>query len=150
MPRNYVRNEVPKRVGFDGLTSCYCKQCGREIWRQTNPQVRTVTKCQICILKEQGVENPEDHVLTQYYLSNDPTRIPTPIDADMSLEGGILLLQPDDPEANEKLPQSGGFFGTVKSLFKTLGFDQKPTEVPVSREVAKKKRTGGLYDDRTK
>jgi hypothetical protein len=81
-------------------------------------------------------------------MSNDPTRIPTPIDADSSLEGGILLLNPEGTD--EKLPQSGGFFGTVQSLFKTIGFNLKPAEEPASKEIAKRKRTGGLYDDRVK
>lgn len=117
-----------------------------------NPTIRTITKCQICILKEQGIENPEDHVLTQYYMSNDPTRIPTPIDADMSMEGGILLLTQDQEQDSEKgiIPQTGGFFGTVSSLFKTIGFNQKKEEVPVSKDIAKRKRTGGLYDERVK
>jgi len=111
-------------------------------------QIRSITKCAICVLKEQGVVNAEDHVLTQYYMSNDPTRIPTPIDADTSLEGGILLLNKDDPEDNTS--QSGGFFGTVRSLFKAAGFMKDQAEVPVSKEVAKRKRTGGLYDERVR
>lgn len=83
-------------------------------------------------------------------MSNDPTKIPTPIDADMSLEGGILLLNPDEKQNNEQgiIPQTGGLFGTVRSLFKVFGFEQKENEVPVSKEIAKKKRTGGLYDER--
>lgn len=148
MPRQFIKNETPRRVNSQGLTSIYCRTCTREIMRVPATQVRTVTKCQICLLKEQGVENPEDYVLNQYYLPNDPTKFPTPIDADMSLEGGILILQPDEEAANEKLPQSGGFFGTVKSLFKTIGFNLTPAEVPVSKDIAKRKRTGGLYDER--
>jgi len=134
----------------DGTTSVYCRQCGREIIRQTRPVIRTVTKCQICILKEQGVENPEDYVLPQYYLSTDPNKLPIPIDADMSLEGGILVLNPPGSESTgmEKIPQSGGLFGTVRSLFKVLGFKPQEKEKPVSQKVAKEKRTGGLYDDR--
>jgi hypothetical protein len=152
MARTYVKNEVPTRTDFQGLSGVYCRTCGREIWRQANPQVRTVTKCQICILKEQGVPDAEEHVLTQYYMSNDPTRIPTPIDADMSLEGGILLLNqsPDQDSEKGRIPQTGGLFGTVRSLFKVFGFEQKEAEVPVSKEIAKRKRTGGLYDERIK
>lgn len=111
-----------------------------------NPQFRTVTKCAICLLKEQGVENPEDHVLAQYYLSNDPNKLPIPIDADTSLEGGILLLSKEDEV--DKLPIVGGLFGTVRSLFRAIGFTKPVEEVPVSKDVAKRKRTGGLYDDR--
>jgi hypothetical protein len=104
----------------------------------------------ICILKEQGVPNAEDHVLTQYYMSNDPTRIPTPIDADMSLEGGILLLNQNADQNSEegRIPQTGGLFGTVRSLFKVMGFNIKEKEPPVSKDIAKRKRTGGLYDER--
>ncbi len=153
MPRTYIRNEFPRRTDFQGNTSVYCRQCGREIWRQASPQVRTVTKCAICVLKEQGVVNPEDHVLTQYYMSNDPTRMPTPIDADVSLEGGILLLQREENAKNGIIPQVGGFFGTVMGLFKTIGFLQGKEEETVSKEVATRKRAGresGLYSDRVK
>lgn len=84
-------------------------------------------------------------------MSNDPTRIPTPIDADVSLEGGILLLNPETADdTSQGSPQSGGLFGTVNSLFRTIGFALKPvTEVP-SKVIAKIKRTGGLYDERVK
>ena len=155
MPRTYVRNEQPTRTDFQGNTGVYCRQCGREIWRQANPQIRSVTKCMICVLKEQGVANAEDHVLTQYYMSNDPTKIPTPIDADMSLEGGILLLNQNPEQDSEKgiIPQTGGLFGTVRSLFKTIGFALTSNEEPpASKETAKRKRMGsgesGLYGDR--
>jgi hypothetical protein len=115
-----------------------------------NPTIRSVTKCQICILKEQGVPNAEDYVLSQYYIPNDTTRVPIPVDADLSMEGGILLLNPDTEEGNKNAPMSGGFFGTVRSLFKVFGFNQEQEEIPISKDVAKRKRTGGLYDERVK
>lgn len=92
----------------------------------------------------------EDFVLTQYYLSNDPNKIPTPIDADLSQESGILILNPETAEEGKQFkPSVGGLFGTVKSMFKVLGFAQKEEEPPQSREVAKKKRAkDGLYSDR--
>ena len=100
------------------------------------------------MLKEQGIENPEDYVLTQYYMSNDPTKLPTPIDADTSLEGGILVLNPEESGTDGDIPQVGGLFGTIKSMFRVIGFQKKVEEVPVSKDVAKRKRSGGLYDTR--
>lgn len=144
--RSFIKYEQPRKTQSDGGAGIYCRQCGREITRQVNPQIRSVSKCAICVLKEQGVKNPEDHVLTQYYLSNDPNKLPVPIDADTSLEGGILLLSKDD--IVDKLPMTGGLVGTVRSLFKALGFQKAPEEEVQSKEVATKKRTGGLYDDR--
>ena len=96
-------------------------------------------------MKEQGIENPEDYVLTQYYMSNDPNKIPVPIDVDESQDAGILVLNPDEAE---KPFQSGGAYGTVRSVFKALGFMKNKKEVAVSKDVSKRKRTGGLYDDR--
>ena len=149
--RDYTRHENGGFVRPDGLRSIFCRSCGREIQRAVNPQIRSVSKCAICVLKDQGVEHPEEHVLQQYYLSNDPTKMPTPIDGDMSQEGGILVLYPDvekkDLQGNPI--QTGGLVGTVRSLFRALGFAKQPSEVPVSAETAKKKRAGeGLYGNR--
>lgn len=117
--------------------------------RAVNPLIKTISKCKICEMKEQGIENPEDFVLAQYYLSNDPNKLPTPIDTDVSNEGGILIMYPDEePKNGEPVPYVGGLFGTLKSFFRVRGFEQKKEEVTVSRDVAKRKRTGGLYDDR--
>ena len=151
MARTFVKYEAPRITTQDGLTSIYCRQCGREIQRAIRPTIRTVTKCAICVAKEQGIENPEDHILAQYYLSNDPNKLPTPIDADMSAEGGILLLQPnaEQLDSNGNPLQSGGLVGTVKSLFRVLGFAKSEEPEPASRERAVSKRKGGgLWDDR--
>lgn len=142
--RSYIHNEAPRQRDSQGRTGIYCQTCGRLITLVVNAQMHSVKKCAICVLKEQGVENPEEHVLNQYHLSNDPTKLPVPVDADMSLEAGILVLNPD--EKAETASQVGGLFGTVRSLFKVLGFTQEEKEVPVSKEVAVKKRRRGLYD----
>jgi hypothetical protein len=106
--------------------------------------------CQICILKEQGIENPEEHVLTSYQLSSDMNRIPIPLD-DQGLEQGILMLYPEEmTEQQGMLPQSGGVVGTVKAIFRAFGFTKPKEEIiaeePISKAVAKSKRGGGLYE----
>lgn len=106
-------------------------------------------------MKKQGVKNPEEHVLTQYYMPSGD-RPPIPIDADDYEMQGMLILNPEEGEALDKtgrLPLAGGVIGTVKSLFRTLGFvfsDGKPVDKveepePESRAIAKTKRRGGLY-----
>jgi len=123
--------------------------------RQQHATIRSVTKCAICIAKEQGVENPEDYVLTQYAMP-DPTKPPVPIEMDDSLYGGVLMLYPESvQEQTGIIPLAGGVVGTVKSIFRTLGFgkgDESPV-VPspetgdgtVSQELARSKRGTGLY-----
>lgn len=148
-PRSFIHHEVPKRRN-DGAVAIYCRKCGREIGVYARSQIRSVTKCQICMLKEQGVLNPEDHVLPQYVLSSDPNRIPVPLDIDH--DGGILLLYPEEKYENEgRLPQSGGVVGTVKSIFRAFGFGKPPEEKevevnpPQSLVTARSKRGSGLY-----
>lgn len=123
--------------------------------RAVRPIILSVNSCAICELKEKGVTLPEgktaeDFVLTQYYLSNDPNKIPTPIDADLSQESGILLLNPETAtEGKQFKPSVGGLFGTARSVFKALGFLPKDEPEPQSKEVSTKKRSSdGLYSDR--
>lgn len=106
-------------------------------------------------MKARGVELPEgataeDFVLNNYYLSNDPNKIPTPIDADLSQESGILILNPETAEEGKQFkPSVGGLWGTVRSVFKALGFAPADEPVPQSKEVAKNRRDkDGLYADR--
>lgn len=110
--------------------------------------------CAICILKEQGVLNPEDYVLPQYAIP-DPTKPPVPIDMSDELAAGILLLYPEAQlEEEGVVPFSGGVVGTVKSIFRALGFKgkQPPSvgepqveENPPSKEIAMAKKGTGLY-----
>lgn len=101
-------------------------------------------------MKEQGIENPEDHVLTQYVLSSDVNRLPMPLDDD-GFEQGILMLYPEDKlEQTGVIPQSGGVVGTVKAIFRAFGFakpqEQVEAERPPSKAVANSKvRRGSLY-----
>jgi hypothetical protein len=113
-----------------------------------NPIIRSVTACQICIMKEQGIENPEDHVLTSYQLTSGVDGLPIPMDADISQEGGVLVLYPESDPRQKKLPMVGGLFGSVRSLFKVLGFDMPEKEPPPSQEVAERKGHTGLYGER--
>ena len=146
--RMFIRHQQPKPANYDGTTSVYCRQCGREVIRQARALIRTVTKCQICIMKEQGIENPEDHVLAQYQLSQDANRIPVPLDLDDAMSSGVLILYPEARlEQDGVIPQSGGVVGTVKSIFKVLGLIKPEDPVPVkSKETAVQKRKRGLYE----
>jgi len=110
--------------------------------------IRSITKCQICIMKEQGIENPEEHVLAQYQLSTDANHLPVPLDMDDAMSSGVLILYPEARlEQDGIVPQSGGVVGTVRSIFKVLGLIKPVEEEPViSKEVAKVKRKRGLYE----
>jgi len=148
-PLSYLRHEVRKNRP-DGGRAIYCRSCGREIAVYARSQITSVEKCAICVLKEQGVLNPEDHVLPQYTISSDQNRLPVP--RDVEIEAGMLLLYPEEAEANlDPMRQSGGVVGTVKTLFRAFGFG-KPQDIqeaeknpPVSKQVAKSKRGSGLY-----
>jgi hypothetical protein len=115
--------------------------------RAVHPTIRTVTKCAICWAKEQGIENPEDHVLAQYRLP-DPMSPPVPIDVDQDIAQGVLMLYPEASLAEDgRVPSSGGVIGTVKSIFRALGFAQpKDVEPEPSKTIAVGKRRKGLYD----
>src|ERR1035437_5509859 len=105
--REYIHHEQPRKE-FQGLVGIYCRRCGRELIRCANSSVRSVTMCQVCILKEQGIEHPEDFVLNQYKLSEDMNRIPVPVNDD-GLEQGILMLYPEEfAEQGQQLLPSGG------------------------------------------
>jgi hypothetical protein len=141
--RFWVRHEQGRTRNPDGTTSVFCKQCGREIMRMTHPVIRSVSKCQLCILKEQGVVNAEDYVLPQYLIP-DASKPPVPIDIDDSIAGGVLLLYPEERMMKgELVPQTGGVIGTIKSVFRTLGFPRllPKTQAP-SKVMASEKRTG--------
>jgi hypothetical protein len=102
-------------------------------------------------MKEQGVENPEDYVLTAYRLSDDINKIPVPLDTEDGFEQGLLMLYPEEAPADGETPAAGGVFGTVKSIFRAMGFTKTKEEViaeePISRSIAKVKRGKGLYGD---
>jgi hypothetical protein len=159
IPKYFIRHEQPRAINPDGTYSIYCQTCGREIMRAVHPQIRSIKKCAICVLKAQGVENPEDVVLAQYALP-DPTKPPIPLDYDVAAQSGVLLLYPDAVLEEQGLvtAQSGGVVGTVKSIFKALSlFGSKPPqeikeeeEEPLrSTELAREKRGTGLYGPRS-
>jgi len=143
--RFWIKHEVRKR-NPDGTTSIYCRRCGREIMRAIHPTIMSVTKCQLCVLKEQGIINAEDYVLAQYKFPG-PDKPPVPIDADDSIAGGVLLLYPEEKmEQGAFIPPVGGIIGTVKQMFRTLGFAlAKPAEPPKSKQIATETGRTGLF-----
>lgn len=141
MPNRYFVKHLLRRKNPDGLTSIYCQKCGREIMRAVHPTIGSVNKCAICVMKAEGVENPEDHVLAQYRMS--PTGFPMPLDYDDSTAGGVLLLNPDEvvPEG-EQIPLLG-VMGTVRAAFRAFGFGvQRPVTPAKSVQLATEKRSG--------
>lgn len=113
--------------------------------------IRSITKCAICVAKENGVLNPEEHILHRYNIGTGINGLPTPIEDD-GLETGILMLYPEDVlEETGVLPQTGGVFGTVRAMFRAFGFartkEETVAEEPMSRSIAKGKRGKGLYGD---
>jgi len=139
--RFWVRNEVRRR-NPDNTVSIYCATCGREIMRAAQSQIGSVNKCALCVLKAQGVVNAEDYILPQYKIPS--TGFPIPLDYDDSLAAGILMLNPEEKlDPNQPIPQVGGIVGTVRSVFRVIGFAiSKPVEVIKSVQLASEKRTG--------
>ena len=139
----FTRHEVPCR-SFDGMTSVYCQSCGREICRRNNTQIRSVVKCAICVLKAEGVENPEDRVLPQY-LMFDPMKPPIPIDAEG--DGAIVNLFPEEKVEFGRIPSSGGIAGTAKALYRALGFGKpKPVHPPSQKTATKRRKDSSLFE----
>lgn len=156
-PRTYVHHEAPRAFNPDKTQGIYCRNCGREVIRVGQSPIRSVMKCQICILKDQGVENPEDYVLPQYVLSSDHNRIPVPLNAgEDDLQAGVLMLYPEMAlEETGQVPQSGGFIGTVRTMFRAFGFnkpvskkqaEKEQMEVTPSLSVARSKRRKGVFE----
>lgn len=86
----------------------------------------------------------ERYVLPQYIVT-DPTKPPVPAGA----EGPdiVVNLFPEEDE-NFALPRtSGGVMGTVKALYRALGFGSTPAAEPEpqSRKTALIRRKGSLY-----
>ena len=136
---DFIQHEMPRR-NYNGQTSIYCRQCGREIARTVDSRIRSVSKCAICVLKEQGVMDAEQHVLTQY-VQLDPTKPPIPRDAEG--EDSIFILYPE--EKDNRVRSSGGIIGTAKAVYRALGFGKEPDgEVPESRKTAVRRRRGSL------
>lgn len=134
----FHRHEVPRRA-LDGMTGVYCQKCGREICRRNNSQFRSIAKCAICVLAEEGIFDAESKVLPQYIMF-DPTKPPVPINAEN--DDVIVNLFPEEQTMfGGKLPSAGGIAGTAKSIFRAMGFG-KPKPVPVeSQKVARKRRS---------
>lgn len=161
IPRYFIRHEQPKASNnVDGSYSIYCQTCGREIMKAIHPTIRSVKACRICMMKAEGIPNPEDAVLAQY-AQIDPTKPPIPLDYDVAEQSGVLLLYPDAELEDNGIvtAQSGGVVGTVKSIFKVLSlFSLKPPKIQTgeveeedilrSTEIARSKRGTGLYGPR--
>jgi len=136
------KHEVPRR-NPNGSVSVYCRQCGREVVRAAQIRIRSIAKCAYCELVEKGITNPEDYVLPQYIMA-DPTKPPIPIGAEQ--EDAIFLMFPEE-KVEGKPTMSGGVVGTAKALFRAFGFgkQEEPAKTE-SRQVAERRRKGGLYD----
>ena len=132
----FQRHGVPRR-NFNGMTGVYCQTCGREICLRNNTQFRSVTKCAICLLQEQGVAEPEKYILPQYYMF-DPTKPPVPIDAES--ESVVVNLFPEEKQDLGRTASSGGVAGTAKALYRAIGFIKQKVAPVVSQVTAIKRR----------
>jgi hypothetical protein len=120
-----------------------------------NSQIRSINKCAVCDLQAAGVTDAEKYVLPQYRMTWDINRGPVPIDAE-GPEVMFDIFPEERPPEGEAPPRVGGIMGTVKSVFRALGFSKEPqvvingkvipTEVPKSRQAAIRKRKSTLYD----
>lgn len=135
---------INRKINPDGTITIHCRNCGRPIMKAAGARIRTVTKCQVCILREQGVLNAEELVKPKY-VTTDPTQPPVPLTA----EDDIYVLYPEEAMNQGKLMPSGGVVGTAKSFFRAIGFalENLASKVPVmSKRVARRQRAGGLYE----
>lgn len=106
-------------------------------------------------MKEEGILNPEDNVLIQYRLNNEMHQLPMAVDIDDVGLNGILCLYPENQlETNGFIAQAGGVVGTVRSVFRAIGFGKPSQEEtraaePPSKQAGRKRRGTGLYGDPT-
>ena len=136
---------IGPRQNADGTRTIYCKNCSRPIMRMVRPTVTSVSKCALCILREQGVEHPEQHVLASYVIT-DPMSPPIPLEQ----EDPVNILYPEEAVAQGKIPASGGVVGTTKAFFRAVvgwfGQEERPQSVPLSKKITRQARSGGLYE----
>lgn len=129
----------------DGTTTIYCRQCSRPITRMARAPIRTVSKCALCIAREQGIKDPEKHIMPQY-LMTDPSQPPIPLTED----DPVYALFPEEAMNQGKTPPSGGVIGTVKAFYRAVvGWWNVPEEEPIpmlSKKITRQKRSGGLYE----
>lgn len=99
-----------------------------------------MSKCAVCVLTEQGVKDAEKYVLPQYVIS-DPTKPPVPVD--VALDNAEFQMFPE--EQDTRVRNVGGVVGTVKAVFRALGFGkEEEPEAPESRKTAIRRRKGSL------
>lgn len=107
--------------------------------------IRTVSKCALCIAREQGIKDPEKHIMPQY-LMTDPSQPPIPLTED----DPVYALFPEEAMNQGKTPPSGGVIGTVKAFYRAVvGWWNVPEEEPIpmlSKKITRQKRSGGLYE----
>ncbi len=137
---DYLQHDVPRR-NFNGQTSIYCRTCKREIARTADCRIRSVSKCAVCMLTEQGVKDAEKYVLPQYVMT-DPTKPPIPLYAQM--EDAEFEMFPE--ERDNRVKSSGGVVGTVKAIYRALGFGREPEPTPPKSKITVRQRKTGLYD----
>jgi len=134
---DYMQFDVPKR-NANGQTSIYCRNCKREIARTVDSRIRSVSKCAICVLEEQGVMDGAKYVLPQYVML-DPTK-PVPI----GVEGDDAEFTMFPEEKDNRVRSSGGVVGTAKALYRALGFGKQEEQAPPESRKVAAKRKGSL------
>lgn len=134
-------NYGPRIMNPDGTTNIRCRQCTRVVARVASPVVTTVTKCGICLLVDQGWsrEDAERQVLHQYY-QRDITKQPIPL---IDPEDEVVTLYEEEAQGDKTKK-----WGFLRPLFRVLGWipEPEPEVKPVSKEVSKRKRNKGLWE----
>lgn len=126
------------RIRPDGTIPITCRKCGREIARRVASGQLTFSTINEC-LKCQGY--PEE-AITQQYAQLDPTKPPIPRDQFQD----PVFLYPED--LDPKGAKAKTWLGVLRPMFRAMGFlaEEEVEEVPESAKIAKKKRTGGLFE----
>ena len=126
------------RIRPDGTIPITCRKCGREIARRVASgqlTFSTIPECLVC----QGY--PEE-LVTQQYAQLDPTKPPVP-----RQEFDPVFLYPEDLDSTDA-PKGKSWLGVLRPMFRALGFLKEEEEIvePESKKVAKRKKTGGLFE----
>ena len=112
--------------------------------------MRSIAKCAICVLREQGVTDPEKLVLPQY-VALDPTKPPVPFGAE-NAEMYFDMFPEERPVEGETPPPTGGVMGTPRGVYRVMGFAKeiikKLAELrPKSRKVAERNERKSVFEE---
>ena len=134
-------NYGPRITNPDGTTNIRCRLCTRIVARVSSPMITTVSKCQICILVEQGwAREDAEHVVLHQYFQGDLTKQPIPY---IDPADEVVTLYPEESQGNKKKK-----WGLLRPLFRVLGWlgEPEPASKPLSVSVSKRKRNKGLLE----